>query len=75
MHFRCCDGKGCKRSYHVSCLDPPLKAVPVGVWYCLACGRKKIKSGVHSVSEGIESIWDYKDVEASDGSGMGKYCE
>ncbi|KAG8658119.1 helicase protein MOM1 isoform X6 [Manihot esculenta] len=66
----CCDGKGCKRSYHVSCLDPPLKAVPVGVWYCLACGRKKIKSGVHSVSEGIESIWDYKDVEASDGSGL-----
>ncbi|XP_058001369.1 helicase protein MOM1 isoform X3 [Hevea brasiliensis] len=68
----CCEGRGCKRSYHLSCLNPPLKAVPLEVWYCLACVRKKIKSGVHSVSEGVESIWDYKEVEESDGNGLPK---
>ncbi|XP_048234499.1 helicase protein MOM1 isoform X4 [Ricinus communis] len=61
----CCEGRGCKRSYHLSCLDPLLKDVPPGVWYCLACVRKKIKLGVYSVSEGMESIWDVKEVEVS----------
>ncbi|XP_065876396.1 helicase protein MOM1 isoform X2 [Euphorbia lathyris] len=65
----CCDGKGCKRSYHVSCLVPPFKDVPFGAWYCLACVKKKIKLGAHSVSEGIESIWK---VEMSEENGLQK---
>ncbi|OMO91541.1 hypothetical protein COLO4_18304 [Corchorus olitorius] len=63
----CCEGKGCQRSYHLSCLEPPLKEFPLGVWLCPICVRKKIESGVHSVSEGIEAIWDSREVEASQG--------
>ncbi|XP_059430737.1 helicase protein MOM1 isoform X2 [Corylus avellana] len=62
----CCDGRGCRRSYHLSCLDPPLEDVPLGVWHCVACIRKKMESGVHSVSEGVESIWDEREVDVSD---------
>lgn len=61
----CCDGKGCKRRYHLSCLDPPLNYVPPGVWHCVWCVKKKIEVGVHSVSEEVESIWDAREV-ASD---------
>ncbi|PKU83925.1 uncharacterized protein LOC110102857 isoform X2 [Dendrobium catenatum] len=49
-----CFGKGCKRSYHLSCLDRPLP----GAWLCKFCVKKKLESGVYSVSEGIESVWD-----------------
>ncbi|XP_050214952.1 uncharacterized protein LOC126666044 isoform X2 [Mercurialis annua] len=65
----CCEGKGCARSYHLSCLDPPLKDFPPGVWYCVGCVRKKLISGVYSISDGVESIWDVKEVEVSDDNG------
>lgn len=68
FNFRCCDGKGCERSYHLSCLKPPLEDVPLGAWHCGQCTRKKIESGVHSLS-GVESIWDSREVEVSDDSG------
>ncbi|XP_016651691.1 PREDICTED: helicase protein MOM1-like isoform X3 [Prunus mume] len=70
-----CDGRGCKRSYHLSCLDPPMDAVPLGVWHCSMCVRKKIESGIYSVSEGIESIWDAREVEVSDVDGLLKRKE
>ncbi|KAK9280486.1 hypothetical protein L1049_014178 [Liquidambar formosana] len=66
----CCDGRGCKRSYHLSCLDPPLEDVPPGIWHCIWCVKKKIESGVHSVSEGIESIWDAREVEVTNVDGL-----
>lgn len=69
--FRCCDGRGCGKTYHLSCLDPSLEDVPLGVWHCLACIRKKMELGVHSVSEGLESIWDEREVEVLDGDSMG----
>ncbi|XP_068653184.1 helicase protein MOM1-like isoform X1 [Aristolochia californica] len=52
----CCDGKSCGRNYHLSCLDPPLKDVPFGSWHCLSCVKKKVKFGVHSISDGVETI-------------------
>ncbi|XP_065039440.1 uncharacterized protein LOC103972914 isoform X4 [Musa acuminata AAA Group] len=55
-----CDGKGCNRSYHLSCLDPPLQNYP-GAWLCIFCIKKKIEIGVHSISEGIDSIWNFKE--------------
>lgn len=70
FNFRCCDGTGCKRSYHLSCLDPPLEDVPLGAWHCVVCVKKKIESGVHSLSEGVESIWDVREVEISNDDGM-----
>ncbi|XXG89638.1 hypothetical protein AAC387_Pa12g1592 [Persea americana] len=68
----CCDGKGCRRSYHLSCLDPPLNNVPYGVWHCLHCVKKKIEFGVHSACKGLESIWDAREVEVSGSFGIRK---
>jgi hypothetical protein len=58
---RCCEGKNCKRTYHLSCLDPPLKSDPPGAWLCTSCIQKKIQSDVHAVFDAIECIWDAKD--------------
>ncbi|XP_015679519.1 PHD finger protein 21B [Protobothrops mucrosquamatus] len=33
----------CSRAYHLSCLDPPLKTVPKGVWVCPKCQEKVLK--------------------------------
>ncbi|XP_028070607.1 helicase protein MOM1-like isoform X2 [Camellia sinensis] len=68
----CCDGKGCKRSYHLTCLDPPLDDVPLRDWHCFSCVKKKIELGVHSVSEGVESIWDAREIEVQDTEGSRK---
>lgn len=72
--FRICDGRGCKRCYHLSCLDPPLDDFPPGAWHCSWCVKKKIESGVHSVTEGVESIQDVREVEVAGTKGlMDKY--
>ncbi|KAB2604258.1 hypothetical protein D8674_040421 [Pyrus ussuriensis x Pyrus communis] len=68
----CCNGRGCRTSYHLSCLDPPMDDVSLGLWYCPMCVRKKLESGIYSVSEGIESIWDAREVEVSDVDGLQK---
>ncbi|KAL3523073.1 hypothetical protein ACH5RR_015907, partial [Cinchona calisaya] len=34
-HLICCDS--CPRTYHLRCLDPPLKNVPTGKWECPNC--------------------------------------
>ena len=31
----CCDG--CERAYHLSCVTPPIQAVPDGKWHCSHC--------------------------------------
>ncbi|KAL7535103.1 hypothetical protein ACHAXR_006267 [Thalassiosira sp. AJA248-18] len=35
----CCDG--CINAYHVGCIKPPLKEIPVGQWFCGECEKKK----------------------------------
>ncbi|TVU12929.1 hypothetical protein EJB05_46596 [Eragrostis curvula] len=59
--LKSCDGKGCKRHYHLSCIDPPLEHVSPGIWYCVICTKRRIQFGVYSVCEGIDSLWDVKD--------------
>lgn len=66
----CCVGKECKKSFHLFCLDPLLDDVPPGDWYCPCCVNKKIVLGVRSVSEGIESIWEAREVEVSHKEGL-----
>ncbi|KAL2557461.1 uncharacterized protein Fot_02200 [Forsythia ovata] len=66
----CCIGNGCKRCYHLYCLDPPLSDVPPGVWHCLCCVKKKVELGAHSVSQGVESIWNAREVEVSNAEGV-----
>ncbi|XP_047165267.1 uncharacterized protein LOC124834569 isoform X4 [Vigna umbellata] len=58
----CCSGKGCQKRYHPSCVDPPLKCIPLRFWHCIWCTKKKIEFGVHSVSEGVKSILDSREV-------------
>ncbi|KAM9674031.1 PHD finger protein 21B isoform 3-T3 [Trichechus inunguis] len=33
----------CPGAYHLSCLDPPLKTAPKGVWVCPQCQQKALK--------------------------------
>ncbi|XP_057480932.1 helicase protein MOM1-like isoform X3 [Actinidia eriantha] len=68
----CCVGKGCKRKYHPSCLDPPLDDVAYGDWHCFSCVKKKIELGVYSVSDGVDSVWDAREVEVQDTRGSQK---
>ncbi|KAK7285039.1 hypothetical protein RJT34_19796 [Clitoria ternatea] len=58
----CCCGKGCQRRFHPSCVDPPLNYIPPGFWHCIWCVKTKIELGVHSVSPGVESILDSREV-------------
>ncbi|QCD83815.1 ATP-dependent helicase HepA [Vigna unguiculata] len=39
----CCDS--CPRTYHLQCLDPPLKRIPNGKWQCPSCfeGKDQLK--------------------------------
>ncbi|CAL4938394.1 unnamed protein product [Urochloa decumbens] len=62
--LKSCDGKECKRHYHVSCMDPPL-GVSLGIWLCIVCTKKRLQFGIYSVSEGIESLWDVKEGASS----------
>ncbi|XP_023518960.1 protein CHROMATIN REMODELING 4-like isoform X2 [Cucurbita pepo subsp. pepo] len=34
----CCDS--CPRTYHLQCLNPPLKRIPMGKWLCPSCNQK-----------------------------------
>ncbi|TNY19814.1 hypothetical protein DMC30DRAFT_411931 [Rhodotorula diobovata] len=47
-HFLCCEG-GCLRSFHFSCLEPPLELdeVPEDSWYCKTC-RANINPPIES---------------------------
>ncbi|KAK4429053.1 Helicase protein MOM1 [Sesamum alatum] len=69
----CCVGKSCKRCYHLFCLEPPLADALPGVWHCPQCVKKKLLFGVHSVSDGVESIWDVREVEVSNGVRQRQY--
>lgn len=45
-----CDG--CNEGYHLACLQPPLSAVPAGVWVCPNCNSEGItKHVVQSMQE------------------------
>ena len=34
-----CDGAGCGKGFHTFCLEPPLKGIPKGDWFCDSCLR------------------------------------
>ncbi|XP_026424957.1 uncharacterized protein LOC113321256 isoform X2 [Papaver somniferum] len=67
----CCDGKGCKKNYHLRCLDPPMKVVPPGDWYGPCCAKKNRESGVNSLPRAVESNLDAVQVELADTQGTG----
>ncbi|KAF0929200.1 hypothetical protein E2562_016436, partial [Oryza meyeriana var. granulata] len=59
--LKSCYGKGCKRSYHISCLDHWLEYLSPGIWFCTVCTEKRLLLGIHSVADGIESVWNVKE--------------
>ncbi|GER33519.1 chromodomain-helicase-DNA-binding protein [Striga asiatica] len=61
----CCEGKDCKRRYHLCCVGVWLPDDLPGVRHCPKCIIKKLEHGVYSVSEGIESIWGVREVDVS----------
>jgi hypothetical protein len=34
-----------------------------GIWFCTSCTNKRFQFGIHSIVDGIESVWDVKDAE------------
>ncbi|XP_015169515.1 protein CHROMATIN REMODELING 4-like isoform X2 [Solanum tuberosum] len=62
----CCTGRGCKRNFHLTCLVPSVTYFPPGPWHCYWCIRKKMKLGVHAISEGIESLLDARQLSLGD---------
>ncbi|XP_047078989.1 uncharacterized protein LOC124689514 [Lolium rigidum] len=66
--LRSCDGKGCQTRYHISCLDPSLEYLSPGIWFCASCTNKRFQFGLHSVVDGIESVWDVQEAEGMQNS-------
>lgn len=66
---RHCGGKGCKARYHPSCALPPEENIYLLNCFCYDCTKKRLSFGVHSVSQGIESILGVREVESSDSEG------
>ncbi|KAL9243913.1 hypothetical protein vseg_017748 [Gypsophila vaccaria] len=64
-----CSGKACRRSYHPSCLWTTEEDAHVPNWYCSECMNKRLTLGVHSVSEGIESILDVREMGLANSKG------
>ncbi|CAH9136021.1 unnamed protein product [Cuscuta epithymum] len=60
-----CNGNGCKGCYHLPYSGPPINDIPSGVWFCPCCLKKMIEFGVHSVTKGVDSICDVREVDAS----------
>ncbi|XP_021732343.1 uncharacterized protein LOC110699165 isoform X2 [Chenopodium quinoa] len=67
-----CSGKGCGRSYHSPCSLNSEENIYLSNWYCSDCTKKQLALGVHSVSEGIESILDVREVDMSNTEGRQK---
>ncbi|KAI3852525.1 hypothetical protein MKX03_027944 [Papaver bracteatum] len=63
---RGCSDKGCKKTYHLKCVDPPLKDVPPGDWYCFSCVKKNTESGVLSLPGAVKSNLDDAQLELPD---------
>ncbi|CAM0948022.1 unnamed protein product [Alopecurus aequalis] len=61
--LRSCDGKSCQSRYHMSCLDPSLDYLSPGIWFCTSCTKKRFHFGLHSIVDGIESLWDVKEAD------------
>uniref|UniRef100_A0A3Q2HVH2 PHD finger protein 21B n=1 Tax=Equus caballus TaxID=9796 RepID=A0A3Q2HVH2_HORSE len=65
----------CPGAYHLSCLDPPLRTAPKGVWVCPKCQQKALKkdegvpwTGMLAI---VHSYVTHKTGKTSLGSGKG----
>ena len=58
-----CDG--CDRGFHMSCLTPPLKNVPVGDWFCKDCKPVEVRRR-RKHSKAVEETEDDETEEEED---------
>uniref|UniRef100_M4BAT6 PHD-type domain-containing protein n=1 Tax=Hyaloperonospora arabidopsidis (strain Emoy2) TaxID=559515 RepID=M4BAT6_HYAAE len=63
-----CDGKKCKREYHMNCLIPPLVAVPPGEWFCPDCQKEHERE--REKGELLRAKVDALDKQESGGTGV-----
>lgn len=57
----------CPGAYHLSCLDPPLKTAPKGVWVCPRC-QQKVRAHTPATALGC---WKWAEAgRAEEGSGL-----
>lgn len=47
----------CSGAYHLSCLDPPLKTAPKGMWVCPKCQRKVWADGLRPCPCTFETVF------------------
>ncbi len=52
----CCDG--CDRSYHLTCLEPPLTRIPAGQWLCTFCIQENTAAASTAASAAANSTAD-----------------
>ncbi|KAL0571375.1 hypothetical protein V5O48_010591 [Marasmius crinis-equi] len=57
----------CDNPYHLSCLNPPLSAVPEGEWFCPKCVENPFAPARGFVAPKYESGWNGEDDSAGDG--------
>ncbi|GLT98846.1 hypothetical protein SLE2022_163230 [Rubroshorea leprosula] len=63
----CCDS--CPRTYHLECLEPPLKRIPTGKWQCPQCCLKTDPIGSISRLESISKRARSKIINSKSQSG------
>ncbi|MEE6509336.1 hypothetical protein FKM82_025647 [Ascaphus truei] len=61
----CCDG--CPRSFHLSCLVPPLTHIPSGTWRCGTCNAGEIKPDGHQDNPHREDTLSIKETSPCQG--------
>ncbi|KAK1375721.1 Chromatin remodeling complex subunit [Heracleum sosnowskyi] len=63
----CCDS--CPRTYHLQCLDPPLKRIPNGKWQCPTCSvSHDTKNNLDFISKRETTKLTQKDSDVGNGS-------
>ncbi|KAH7479723.1 hypothetical protein KRP22_010253 [Phytophthora ramorum] len=66
-----CDGKKCKREYHMNCLSPPLVAVPPGDWFCPDCEKEREKEREREREKEVFRLAKTETMDKQDSSGVG----
>lgn len=66
----------CDEPYHIECLNPPLKALPEGEWFCPQCEQEMADERKEEEDEYEEveraALQDAQEVDMSSGAPSGK---
>lgn len=48
--------EACNDEYHTYCLDPPLRAVPTGDWFCNKCSKAAPRHAGEEEADGLDPL-------------------